>query len=130
MSPKHRLKLPFISANKQDLMVAAAITSILFFALGVLATYIFAHNLSTRQDAQHQQNVAKELRTTSNYARAKIANYSQVLLSAAAAINVRGADNLNNDDWSIIYQSSHVQTAFPEILALGYTKNSAPVWHR
>lgn len=117
---KNRFLHPVTKGFPRDVTTAAAIVSILLTAVGILSTYLYIHSTQSEQATKYQQVKQQQYRASANYINGKLANYSQILLSGATAVNVKGSEAMSRSDWATFFKTSRVATAFPEILGVGY----------
>lgn len=117
---KNRFLHPVTKGSPRDVTTAAAIVSILLAAVGILSTYLYIHSTQSEQATKYQQIKQQQYRASANYINGKLANYSQILLSGATAVNVKGSEAISGNDWATFFKTSRVATAFPEILGVGY----------
>ncbi len=102
-------------------LITAVIISILVAALGVLATYIFAHALTQQHNRDFDLAKQQQLQTTTQYIENRLAGYRQVLLGGASILYVRGQDAVSRDDWQTFFRSNQISQRFPNLLGVGYT---------
>ncbi|MBL8122021.1 CHASE domain-containing protein [Candidatus Saccharibacteria bacterium] len=112
----------FRNVTQRDLTTAAIIVSILVAALGILASYIYANGASTTRNEDYDRARQRQLRDTSAYIQNTFSAYRQILMAGSTIASIKGAENINRNDWKHFYENSSIESGYPGILGLGYAK--------